>query len=80
MNSILKKLTKEEFEVLEKDFEAWQFENDDRLNELWDEFKYDKYCGEYFHHDDVDWFNEEFFDEMCWDVYFEEMLNSAKEK
>ena len=46
-------------------FEKYVEENEDHLMELWDEYKYENYCGEYFHHDDVDYFNEEQFLEMA---------------
>ena len=39
--------------------------NEDRLMEYWDEYKYEFLCGEYFHHDDVDYFNEQQFLEMA---------------
>ena len=61
------KLYKDGFKgvLFEGIFEKYVEENEDHLMELWDEYKYENYCGEYFHHDDVDYFNEEQFLEMA---------------
>ena len=45
--------------------------NEDRLLEIWDSYKFEKYEGEYFHHDNVDYFNEELFNDMSSDILFE---------
>jgi hypothetical protein len=43
--------------------------NEDELMNRWDEYKYEKYCDEVFHHDDVDFFDEGLFTDMCSDIY-----------
>ena len=53
----------------QKNLEVFIDVNEDELLEIWDQHKYEQYCGEYFHHDDVDWFNECFFLDMCQDIY-----------
>ena len=54
-----------------KDFNMFLEKNDDLLMEYWEEYKYDKLCGEYFHHDDVDYFNEDFFNDMASGLHFD---------
>ena len=46
-------------------------QNEDELMSRWDEYKYEKYEGELFHHDDVDWFDEGLFEDMCFDIFEE---------
>jgi hypothetical protein len=38
--------------------------NENALMDYWDVYKFDHLCGEYFHYDNVDYFNEEQFLEM----------------
>ena len=53
----------------ESDFDLFIERNESELMELWDTYKFEKYEGEYFHHDDVDYFNEDLFVDMCELVY-----------
>lgn len=54
------------------DYDTWYEINEERLLDVWHEYKYDHYCGEYFHHDDVDWYNEDFFMEMVEKLWLDE--------
>lgn len=44
--------------------EKYLDDNENELMELWDEYKYENFCGEYFHPDNVDYFNEDQFIDM----------------
>lgn len=56
------------------DFKQWQDENENRLMDLWDTYKYEELCGEHFHYDNVDYFDEDKFNEMCYDIYTKEQV------
>ena len=45
-------------------------QNDDMLVNAWDIYKYE-HLGSHFHYDDVDYFNEEQFNEMCQELFDE---------
>lgn len=51
-----------------EDLEMFIETNEDALLTIWDEYKYEKYADR-FHYDDVDWFDEEFFEEMCYELH-----------
>lgn len=53
--------------------------NEDELLYRWDTYKYEHgaICGEYFHYDNVDYFNEDLFTEMCGTLY--DYVNSKEE-
>lgn len=61
------------------DFEKFQLENEDALNEYWDEYKWYHYEGEYFHYDDVDWWNEDFFVDMSFKLWYDLKDKAKKE-
>lgn len=55
-----------------EDLETFIEINESELYDEWDVYKYDNLCGEYFHYDNVDYFNEEQFEDMAfetWKVY-----------
>ena len=53
--------------IYNKDLETFIDINEDCLMEIWDEYKFNN-LSEYFHYDDVDYWNEEFFNEMAQDI------------
>lgn len=53
---------------IDEELEKFISNNENALFEIWDNYKYEHYCGELFHYDDVDWFNEELFEEMCFNI------------
>lgn len=45
--------------------EEFMYDKEDMLMEKWDEYKYEELEGEFFHYDNVDFFDEEMYAEMC---------------
>ena len=52
---------------------SWVESNESRLMDLWDTYKFEHY-SELFCYDDVDYFDEDLFDDMCARVYEDEVL------
>lgn len=52
-------------------------ENENKLYELWDSYKYEKHY-DLFHYDDVDYFNEELFNDMCEELYLRDFIKEIK--
>lgn len=54
--------------------------NEDMLMDAWEEYKYKHFCGEYFNHEDTDYWNEDFFNDMCEEMYNKEAIMKVGDK
>jgi len=56
-------------DLINRHFDAWVEFEDDYLQSEWDTYKYEHYCGELFHPDDCDFWDEELYADMCLEYY-----------